>query len=50
MRLVSAVVRPDGTGLVRGEARAASPQDVAREVSELLVEGGAAAILGELRP
>lgn len=49
VRLVAAVVRPDGTGLLRAEARAPSPQDVAREVADLLMAGGAAAILDELR-
>ena len=47
VRLLAVVVKPDGTDLVWAQAEAANPLDVAGEVAEMLLAGGAGAILAE---
>jgi hydroxymethylbilane synthase len=47
VRLLAVVVRPDGRDLVWAQAEAASPLDVAGEVAETLLAGGAGEILAE---
>jgi hydroxymethylbilane synthase len=47
VRLLAVVVRPDGSDLVWAQAEAADPSDVAAEVAETLLAGGAGAILAE---
>jgi len=49
VRLVSIVLRADGSSIIRAEARADSPEAVARDVSDMLLAGGATSILEELR-
>lgn len=47
VRLLAVVVKPDGSDLVWAQAEAANPSDVAGEVAEMLLAGGAGAILAE---
>jgi hydroxymethylbilane synthase len=47
VRLLAVVVRPDGSDLVWAQAEAARPSDVAAEVAETLLAGGAGEILAE---
>jgi hydroxymethylbilane synthase len=47
VRLLAVVVRPDGSDIVWAQAEAADPSDVAAEVAETLLAGGAGAILAE---
>ena len=44
-RMIAVVVRPDGSGLVRAEAAASAPGDVAHAVARSLLEQGAGDIL-----
>ena len=48
VRLVAVVLRPDGSGLVRAESSADSPETAAREAAEALGAQGANEILREL--
>jgi len=45
VRLVAVVIRPDGSGLLRAEARADAPEAAAASAAEELLAGGAAGIL-----
>jgi hydroxymethylbilane synthase len=47
VRLLGIVIRPDGTDLVWAQAEASTPEQVADEVSQTLLAGGASAILAE---
>jgi hydroxymethylbilane synthase len=47
VRLMAVVVKPDGSDLVWAQAEAATPSDVAAEVAETLLAGGAGDILAE---
>jgi hydroxymethylbilane synthase len=49
VRLLAVVVRPDGSDLIWGQAEAASPRAVAREVASTLLAGGASEILAAVR-
>jgi hydroxymethylbilane synthase len=49
VRLLAVVVKPDGSDLVWAQAEAANPSEVAGEVAETLLAGGAGAILAEAR-
>jgi hydroxymethylbilane synthase len=49
IRLLAVVVRPDGTDLVWAQAEASTPEAVAAEVAGTLLEGGAEAILSDVR-
>jgi hydroxymethylbilane synthase len=48
VHLIGVVLRPDGSGMVRGESTADAPETAAREVAEALMSQGAAGILEEL--
>jgi hypothetical protein len=43
------VVRPDGSDLLWSQVEASSPEEAAGEAAEVLLAGGAAAILEETR-
>jgi hydroxymethylbilane synthase len=47
VRLLAVVVRPDGSDLVWAQAEAVGPSEVAEEVAQTLLAGGAGAILAE---
>jgi hydroxymethylbilane synthase len=49
IRLLAVVVRPDGSDLVWAQAEASTPEAVAAEVAATLLEGGAEAILSDVR-
>jgi hydroxymethylbilane synthase len=48
IRVLAVVIRPDGSDLVWAQAEAADPREVAREVTDTLLAGGAAEILAEV--
>jgi hydroxymethylbilane synthase len=49
IRLLAVVIRPDGSDLVWAQAEATSPQEVAGQVAETLLAGGAREILAMVR-
>ncbi len=49
VRLLAVVIRPDGTDLAWGQASANDPHQVAAEVAEILMSGGAGEILAQVR-
>jgi hydroxymethylbilane synthase len=49
VRLLAVVVRPDGSDLLWSQVEASSPEEAAGEAAEVLLAGGAAAILEETR-
>jgi hydroxymethylbilane synthase len=49
VRMLAVVIRPDGTDLVWAQAEASTPNAVASEVARILRDGGADAILADMR-